>query len=318
MPVIPKLLYLAPLALAYWAGVAGTARRLAGGPRILMYHGVARRSAGELERQLRYLRRNFDVISMGALVDAVRSGAQSLSRKVVLTFDDGLRNNVTVVYPILKRLAVPATFYVCPRLADTGRWLWNHEARQRLHRLDDVARERLARDLGHRSGAVESLVEWMKGLDLSARRDVEARVRAATEGFHPTLEERDEFDIATWEDLGSMDPRIVTVGSHTLTHAILPSLTGAELEKEVAGSRREIEERLQRTADLFAYPNGDYNPEVYACVRRHYRSAVAVFEGRIDASTDPYVLPREAVPGGTLRLALTVHRDPGPVRPAFA
>src|SRR4051812_47600033 len=125
--VIPKLLYLAPLALAYWAGIAGTARRDAGGPRILMYHGVPRRCAGELERQLRYLRRNFEVVSMGALVDAVRSGVPSLARKVVLTFDDGLRNNVTVVYPLLKRLALPATFYVCPRLADTGRWLWNQE-----------------------------------------------------------------------------------------------------------------------------------------------------------------------------------------------
>ena len=56
--MIPKLLYLAPLALAYWAGVAGASHRSAAGARILMYHGVPRRDAGQIERQLRYSSRN--------------------------------------------------------------------------------------------------------------------------------------------------------------------------------------------------------------------------------------------------------------------
>ena len=308
--MIPKLLYLAPLAFAYWAGIAGTARRASAGARILMYHGVPPRSAGALERQLRYLRRNFDVVSIDTLLAARRSGAGGLARKVVLTFDDGLRNNVTVVYPILKRLGLPATFYVCPRLADTGRWLWNHEARQRLLRLDGPQLERLAHEAGAPAGGAEDFVTWMKGLDLGERRRIEGCVRAATEGFHPDAGEREEFDIAGWEDLRELDPRIVTVGSHTLTHAILPALPPAELENEVGRSRRELEDALQREVKHFAYPNGDFNEEARDCVRRHYRSAVATCEGAIGTSTDPYALPREAAPQGTLRLALSVHRQP--------
>jgi peptidoglycan/xylan/chitin deacetylase (PgdA/CDA1 family) len=46
------------------------------------------------------------------------------------------------------------------------------------------------------------------------------------------------------------------IGAHTRTHANLGEVTGGNAEREIAGSRREIEERLGTPVRLFSYPYG--------------------------------------------------------------
>src|SRR3954470_7005783 len=112
--------------------------------RILMYHGTPRADAPALERQLRLVALAFPVVPLAEMA----SGKKSSRPRVALTFDDGLRNNVEVAYPILKKLGLTATFFVCPGLIDGAQWLWNHEARQRLLTLDDSALAELAAAVG--------------------------------------------------------------------------------------------------------------------------------------------------------------------------
>ena len=292
----------APRAFGNWLGIAGGDERPAA--RILLFHGTPRREAAALERQLRFLKRRFDVVPLRTIVAAANNGA--VGRKVALTFDDGLRSNVEVAYPLLHRLALPATFFICPGLMDRGSWLWTHEMRRRLARLDDAARGELTGEWDAQGG-IEPFVQWMKELDVPARKQVEQRVREATPRFAPTPAEREEYDLASWQDLRRLDPAVVAIGSHTLTHPILPGTAPAELECEVRDSRKLIEGGLQRPVDLFAYPNGDHNDAVAACVRKHYRAAVTASSGWIRRGADNHRLPRLAAPRGVLRLARRIY-----------
>ncbi len=281
-----------------------------------MFHGTPRHRARRFESVLRYLQRQFDVVPLGSLVDAIESPTAPLKRKVVLTFDDGLRNNVEVAYPILQKLRLPATFFVCPGLIERGQWLWNQEARRRLTRLPSLSG--LSRETGG-PAEVEAFVEWMKGLELSARDAVEKRIREATPEFKPTEAEHHELDLAGWDELRRLDPRIVTIGSHTLSHPILPTLEPAQAEVEVAQSRRLLAARLQRPVDFFAYPNGAWNPAIHECVRRHYRAAVSVEEGWVGALCDHHLLPRVSSSWNPLVLAKRLHRAmPQPLSPSAA
>lgn len=282
-----KAMRAAPFALAAWAGMTG--RDAEPTARILVYHGTPAHEAAMFERQLRWLKRRFDIVPLGTLAAAAADGA--IGRMAALTFDDGLRSNVSVAYPILRKLAIPATFFVCPGLVDRAAWLWTHEVRRRLARL------------GLSAQRVESFVEWMKRLELTARKGVEARLAAATPDFAPTAEERSHYDLASWDELRRLDPAIVTIGSHTLTHPILPCTPAAEIETEVRESRRALEERLQRPIDFFAYPNGDLDSVSEESVRRHYRGAVTAEHGFVRRGTDAQLLPRLIAPQGVLRLA---------------
>lgn len=271
-----------------------------GGDCILMYHGTPRRDAARLARQLRAVAFFFHVVPLAELAVPRRRPGR---RRVALTFDDGLRSNVTVAYPILRSLGLPATFFVCPGLVERGAWLWNHEARQRLYSLRDEAfRELAAASAG--PGEREAFVEWMKTLRLAERRRVEEAIRAATPVFRPSAAQREEFDLAGWDELKALDPRIVTLGSHTLTHPILTSLSADEMEAEIAGSRAVLEAELGRPVADFCYPNGELDATALDSARRHYGRAVAVGGGSLRGDSDRHRLPRLAAhPAFSLRLA---------------
>ena len=60
----------------------------------------------------------------------------------------------------------------------------------------------------------------------------------------------------------------LTFGAHSRTHPMLTKLGPSELEREVSGSRAELESALDRPVTTFSYPFGDTSPEVEAAVAR--------------------------------------------------
>ena len=89
-----------------------------------------------------------------------------------------------------------------------------------------------------------------------------------------------------------MTPSLITIGSHSLSHPILPSIDDAALEREVTASRRVLEQRLGRNVDLFCYPNGAQDDRVYASVARCYRAAVTTHYGFVHPSDDLHRMMR--------------------------
>jgi peptidoglycan/xylan/chitin deacetylase (PgdA/CDA1 family) len=121
-------------------------------------------------------------------------------------------------------------------------------------------------------------------------------------------EARQRFDPMRWSDLERLDPSLITIGSHTMTHPILPTLDDAALTREVVESRKLLEERLGRTVDLFCYPNGASDRRVCNEVARVYRAAVTTEYGFAQPRADPHRLPRIPVAPSLPLLAWRMHR----------
>ena len=304
MPTVHAVLR-APLAVAYWLGVAGIKTGENGDDIIFLYHGTPRHVATQLERQLRYLQRVFTIVPLAAIAASLAElRPRRRRRQAAIIFDDGLRSNVAVAYPILRALGIPATFFVCPGLIEERKWLWTHEARRRLDFAGPHLRQELAAEL-EAPAEVEAFVKWMKKLELPDRRRAEARLRQATACFVPNDSDREALDLAEWRELQALDPSIVTVGSHSMTHPILPRMSEPEIDAELRDSRRTLEAKLGRPAELFSCPNGDVDGRTLAGLRRYYRAAVA---HRSAMPFDPHQLPSVHLPRGVLRLAWMVNR----------
>src|SRR5207253_241193 len=99
------------------------------------------------------------------------------------------------------RLAVPATFFVCPNLIETGKWLWTKTARERLRYLSSEQRVSLSARLGFNSTNVASTMGWLKGLPLARRLQAEETLREATPNFRPSSKQCEEFDPMNWTEL---------------------------------------------------------------------------------------------------------------------
>jgi peptidoglycan/xylan/chitin deacetylase (PgdA/CDA1 family) len=296
--------------ISFRSGLSSVIARRQGCGRILMYHGVSPESAQAVAAQLLYLARHFNVVSLEAMVDRLTNRSFPLANEVVLTFDDGLRNNLNVVYPILRELHLPATFFVCPALVESGEWLWNHEMRCRLQTQTPSELAELRLRLLAPGTSLEGIMEWMKTLPLSQRRHAERTVRQATLGFRPTARQRAAFDVMDWNDLLSLDRELITVGSHTLSHPILTGLGAQEIELEILESRLCLEQRLQRAVDFFCYPNGAYDQRAYQLVQKTYRAAVTTESGVVDGQEglDPHRLPRIPSAESAALTAWRLHR----------
>jgi len=101
--------------------------------------------------------------------------------------------------------------------------------------------------------------------------------------------------LLTKEQIQEWSARGIEFGAHSRTHADLTGVSQAQMEDEIAGSRRALELLLQQPVACFAYPYGFYDERVLSGVRREFAAAFTTENGLNDASTDPYRLRRSMV-----------------------
>lgn len=89
------------------------------------------------ETQLKYLKANFEIISLSSLIDDLKQEHSNSELKIAITFDDGFKNNYTVVYPLLKRYKLPATIFLTTEFIECDyKSFLNWEEIQEMNKTD--------------------------------------------------------------------------------------------------------------------------------------------------------------------------------------
>jgi peptidoglycan/xylan/chitin deacetylase (PgdA/CDA1 family) len=100
----------------------------------------------------------------------------------------------------------------------------------------------------------------------------------------------------TWGNLHALEQRGVTIGSHTVHHLELPSLSDGAALAELRDSRALLERKLGHPVQWFAYPAGAEDARVVALVRQSgYVLAVTTQPGTSQDASDPLELHRYEV-----------------------
>ena len=98
------------------------------------------------------------------------------------------------------------------------------------------------------------------------------------------------LDLAAMQEMAAAG---MEFGSHTLTHPHLTRLAPVEAAKEVTDSRARLEDAVASPCLSFAYPYGDWNPEVRGLVAQAgYLAACTTRRASALLSDDPLTLPR--------------------------
>lgn len=77
--------------------------------RFVIFHELPAEALGRFEDNLHFLKRSTNVVSLD---DFFSGGLSSEKINTVITFDDGFKSWVTDAIPVLKKLKLPATFFV--------------------------------------------------------------------------------------------------------------------------------------------------------------------------------------------------------------
>ena len=92
---------------------------------------------------------------------------------------------------------------------------------------------------------------------------------------------------------------LITLGSHTCTHASLPDVADEVRARELRDSRVALTALGAAPTDLLAYPSGHHNTETEtAAAAAGYRAACTFSFGRVTSTTDPYAIPRFCMHAG--------------------
>ena len=287
------------------SGLMSAVRHLfAGRGSILMFHEIHEPGDGELRtgvpvtffaELLPWLQNNgWRIVSMdecARLLEEQDSG----SRFVVITFDDGYRDNVTKALPLLERYNAPFTVYIPTGAIDRtlpSWWLGLRELFRGNAALDfspmDTRFHCTSAD--EKGAALEDVCSWIHA-DYRRLSSLDSVFEAHGISL-PALNDAYFLDQNGLIQLAAHP--LATIGGHTVSHPPLTLLEDSEALGEMADNRRYLTDLLQREIRHFAYPYGNCGSREFSIAERAgFTTAVTTRDSSvIDVDDATYALPR--------------------------
>jgi peptidoglycan/xylan/chitin deacetylase (PgdA/CDA1 family) len=246
-------------------------------------------ATGLFEAQLRHLKRRFRVVRPTEMLQAVHERRRGGRFPAAITFDDDLRSHSEVALPILRRVNLPAAFFVSgTSLEGPFRFWWEH-LQVAVDRRIELPRAVIGRDPTGSGPGRRNIHELGRRIEAlaPADRDLVASQLAAVVGPDPP-------DAGLREaDLRALAAANCEIGFHTLRHDPLPALDDGSLSQAMAQGRSRLEEVLGLEITTIAYPHGKANVRVAAAARAAgYAFGFTGMSEAVRPTSDPLLLGR--------------------------
>ena len=249
------------------------------------------------ERHMAMLAAEFNVLPLGEACVRLARGAVP-ARAACITFDDGYADNERTALPILKRLKLPATFFVSTGYSDGG-FMFNDGVIEVVRCAPAGTYDLSSLGLGSHSlgdstsrrAAIDALIGQLKYRPVRERSMLVEQLATAMRSALPKDLMMRSAQIKRLCDEG------MEIGGHTVNHPILAVLSEQEARAEIVDGKRRLEEISGAPVTLFAYPNGkpgqDYGPRDVQFVKEAgFTAAVSTIGGVANRGSDIFQLPR--------------------------
>jgi peptidoglycan/xylan/chitin deacetylase (PgdA/CDA1 family) len=231
-------------------------------------------SAEAFDEQVRFLTAHFDVVTPDDLPDLAPTPR---GRFVLITFDDGYRDNYELAFPILRAHGVAASFFVATGYVDRPRLSWWDDIARMVRESPRAGLEAgtwlpgpIPFDDPGRDEAVAALLCVCKALPsdaIGAYLDYLADATGTTRrGDRPA-----DGLWMTWDMLREMRAAGMVIGGHTVNHPVLARLPPEAQCEEISGCAQRLADELGEPMRYFSYPVGQqdsFDCHSQECLRR--------------------------------------------------
>ena len=260
-------------------------------------------SVSAFAEQMTFAKDHYQPITLATLLECVDNGRPPPRGAIVVTFDDGFADNYHNAFQVLRRLGIPATYFLSTGYLDRQQMFWyeklTHEVmttRATQLRFLDEAPLAIGDGAPSRRGVLAVLLRRLKRVPNQVRLDCLADLERQLQPPEDCNGDSRSGPM-TWEQVAEMSRAGIEFGSHAVTHPVLSMLDPKDLDFELRASKASIEAVTGNPCQTIAYPVGGpeaFNPRVQQAVQAAgYRLGLTYMSGvDVPAAWNPYALHR--------------------------
>jgi peptidoglycan/xylan/chitin deacetylase (PgdA/CDA1 family) len=272
--------------------------------KIVMYHYVRplkKSSHPEIKaleldgfiRQINYFKKNFHFLSAQEILDSIYSKNNLPLNSIVLTFDDGFKDHFLYVYPILKKLNIPALFFPPAKPIEENIVLDVHKIHFILANIKnkiDIVNEIFSFIwMNQKKFNLKNPKYYFDNIKIDNRYDTkeivfikrmlqrELPLQLRTEITHNLFKKfvtNNEYTFSknlylSLSEIKEMTDSGFYFSSHSYSHNWLSKLNQIELKCEIKKSVDFCKKMGQKNDLIMCYPYGDYNLEVIEEIQKN-------------------------------------------------
>ncbi len=189
---------------------------------------------GLFEKCIKWLKRKgYKFLSVDELIQ-IRDGLIEFPKGgVIVTVDDGWKENIPNIVMISKVESIPVTIFITAEPLKTMNSYWWSYVKKAIQLKIQV-----------------QSIEELKKIDNSKR------IKIINELRSKIIIEKQSMTITELKEINKYNT--ISIGSHTVSHPILTKCSDLESSNEIKYSKEELEELIEKPIKYFAYPNGNY------------------------------------------------------------
>ena len=190
---------------------------------------------------------------------------------VFISFDDGWKGNLDLIESI-EKFKVPVTLFIVTEPVVEGNYWWEYILIDGQQKYSGIAN-----------------LEDFKRLEENAFNEKIDTLK------HKYQLNRSCINLEDLKKLG--ENNYITIGSHTVTHPIMTTISYETQMRELLVSKETLSQWLNQDIVYLSYPNGNYNDDtIRIAMENGYRLCFTTNIGKIDVkNVNPYIIPRNSL-----------------------
>jgi len=225
------------------------------------------------KRCIQWLKKNgYFFISADQLIQYIQNQQEFPKGAVWLSIDDGWKDNINNIIPVINEYKIPTTFFIAiDPVENQGIFWWTFFEKCK-----------------------DQLPNYFKSNSLDLKNIKEKDRKKIIQDLKKRCKKRVTREVMeiTEVKLLAQNP-LVTIGSHTVHHALTVNCTDNELEFEIKKSKEKLREWTKKEVKYFSYPNGRFDGRERKILKESGYKLAATDKNRfITKNDDLYLIPR--------------------------